>query len=288
MRVGIVGTGMLGEAVGLRLLSRGHDVAAHNRTRGRTARLASSGAAVMGSAREVAAASDVAITCVTDADAVRAVTFGVDGLAAGAHAGLVIADMSTICPDDSREISRRLLSEHGVRMIGVPVMGGPDAAAAGELVVMADGDAGAIKACEPALRDISGEIHRLGESGTAHTIKLAMNLQIASLAISISEGIELARRGGADPEDFLKVLNSTYFATGMSRKKAHRMARGEYPPTFLLRNLEKDISMAVRLAGSRGASLPGALAARAAYGEAVRAGHGGLDYTGILRHISGP
>lgn len=278
---------MLGEAVGLRLLERGHSVAAHNRTRGRTARLAGAGARAMGSAREVAAASEVAITCVTDADAVRAVTFGADGLAAGAHGGLVVADMSTICPDDSRGIARRLSSESGVPMVGVPVMGGPDAAAAGELVVMADGDRGAFEACGPVLRDIAQTVHYLGENGTAHAIKLAMNLQIASLAISISEGIELARRGGADPEDFLRVLNSTYFGTGMSRKKAHRMARGEYPATFLLRNLEKDLAMAVRLAESRGSRLPGANAALAAYGEAVRAGHGGLDYTGILRHISG-
>jgi len=194
---------MLGEAVGLRLLSCGHTVAVHNRTLAKTARLAGAGASVMDSAREVAAASDVAITCVTDADAVRDVAFGPDGLAAGAHAGLVVADMSTVCPDDSREISRRLSSERGIPMVGAPVMGGPDAAATGRLVVIA------------------------------------------------------------------------------------RMARGEYPATFLLRNLEKDIGMAVRLAGSRGARLPGAEAARAAYAGAVRAGHGELDYTGILRHISG-
>lgn len=278
---------MLGEAVGLRLLGRGHAVAAYNRTRGRTARLAGAGAAIAGSAREVAAASEIAITCVTDADAVRAVTFGARGLAAGAHAGLVVADMSTICPGDSREISRRLSSEHGIPMVGVPVMGGPDAAAAGELVVMADGDRGAFGACRPVLRDIAQAVHYLGDSGTAHAIKLAMNVQIASLALSISEGIELARRGGADPEDFLRVLNSTYFGTGMSRKKAHRMARGEYPATFLLRNLEKDLGMAVRLAESSGASLPGALNAHRVYSEAVRAGHGDIDYTGILRHISG-
>lgn len=278
---------MLGEAVGLRLLSCGHAVAAHNRTRGKTARLAGAGASVMDSAREVAAASEVAITCVTDAGAVRDVAFGHDGLAAGAHAGLVMADMSTICPDDSREISRRLSSEHGIPAVGVPVMGGPDAAAAGRLVVMADGDRGAVEACRPALRDIAQEVHYLGEAGTAHTVKLAMNLQIASLALSISEGIELSRRAGADPEAFLKVLNSTYFGTGMSRKKAHRMARGEYPATFLLRNLEKDLAMAVRLAESRGASLPGARSIHGTYAEAVRAGHGELDYTGILRHISG-
>ncbi len=287
MKVGIVGTGMLGEAVALRLIERGHTLAAYNRTRERTLRLADAGAKVMESAKDVAAASDIAIVCVTDADAVRSVTFGDGGLASGAHDALVIADMSTISPVDSREIAQRLAAEFGIKMIGIPVMGGPDAAAAGTLVVMADGDRDAYTACEGVLRDVGQEVHHLGKNGTAHTVKLAMNLQIASLALSISEGIEITRRGGVDPETFLTVLNSTYFGTGMSRKKAHRMARGEYTPTFLLRNLEKDLGIITRFAESRGAALPGAGNILRVYRDAVNAGHGDLDYTGILRHIGG-
>ena len=288
MRVGIAGTGMLGEAVGLRLIERGHELSAYNRTRERTARLGKAGAKVMESASDVAAASDVAIVCVTDAGAVRDVTFGSGGLAHGAHDALVIADMSTIGPDDSRDIARRLSGEFGVPMVGIPVMGGPDAAAAGTLVAMADGRRDAYEACRGVLDDVAQEVHYLGENGTAHTIKLAMNLQIASLALSISEGIEIARRGGVDPEAFLAVLNSTYFGTGMSRKKAHRMVRGEYTPTFLLRNLEKDLGIIARFAESRGAALPGADRVLETYRDAVSAGHGDLDYTGILRHIGGP
>ena len=69
-----------------------------------------------------------------------------------------------------------------------------------------------------------------------------MNLQIAMLALSLSEGITLTRKAGFDPEVFLKILNSTYFKTGMSEKKAYNMIDGKFDATFTLANLKKDIT----------------------------------------------
>ena len=287
MRIGIIGTGMLGSAVARRFAERGHEVLAYNRTPESAAALGRAGVRIMETPRELAAASELVITCVTDAGAVRGVLFGPDGAAAGAQQGTVIADMSTIGPEDSRSIASGVREECGAAMIGIPVMGGPDAALAGGLVVISDGDEGVCEAHRGVLSDIADTIHYAGPNGAAHTVKLAMNLQISMLALSISEGIEIARCGGIDPELFLGVLNSTYFATGMSRKKAHRMARGQYAPTFLLRNLKKDLDLIAEFAGSHGAGLVGAEAARGAYAEAVAAGLGDLAYTGIHRHIEG-
>ena len=81
----------------------------------------------------------------------------------------------------------------------------------------------------------------MGGTGTAHSIKLAMNLQIAMLALSLSEGITLTKKAGFDPEIFLKILNSTYFKTGMSEGKAHQMISESIEPTFTLANLKKDL-----------------------------------------------
>lgn len=287
MKVGIVGTGMLGASVGLRLIERGHELVAYNRTRGATSDLEGAGAKIMDTPRSVAESSDFVIVCVTDADAVRSVIFGESSISAGAHDALIVGDMSTIDPADSRDIAKRLHSECGVRMLGIPVMGGPDAAANGTLVVIADGDARAYELCGKTLADIAQTVHYVGSNGTAHTIKLAMNLQIASLAVSISEGIEISRGGGVDPELFLGVLNSTYFGTGMSKKKAHRMAHGKYPPTFLLRNLKKDLGLITEFAGAHKIRLEGAAAIDKMYADAVAAGLGELDYTGILGHIEG-
>jgi 3-hydroxyisobutyrate dehydrogenase len=125
----------------------------------------------------------------------------------------------------------------------------------------------------------------LGESGSAHSIKLAMNLQISLLALSLSEGITLTKKAGFDPEKFLEILNSTYFSTGMSQKKAYKMIKDEYQPTFTLKNMKKDLDIITQAAKDFGAILPMAEHANKIYSEALEAGLGEIDYTGILAHI---
>ena len=220
MKVGIIGIGMLGEAVGARLIEKGHKICAYNRTRKATANLEKMGAIIADAPQDVSLACDFIIICVTDAVAVRNVVFGDKGITCKAHGNLIVGDMSTIGPADSKEIATRLDSEFDIRMLGIPVMGGPDAARSGSLIVIADGNKDAYEKINDVLCDISQTIHHVGDNGTAHTIKLAMNLQISSLALALAEGIELVRSANVSPENFLAVLNSTYFGTGMSKKKS--------------------------------------------------------------------
>ena len=125
----------------------------------------------------------------------------------------------------------------------------------------------------------------LGGTGTAHSIKLAMNLQIAMLALSLSEGITLTKKAGFEPEIFLKILNSTYFKTGMSEGKAYKMAKESYEPTFTLANLKKDLDTINDAAESFDTELPMAKLARKVYADAKDAGLGDIDYTGIIEYI---
>ena len=284
--VGVVGTGMLGAAVALRLLGRGHEVVAYNRTAEKAAALVGAGAAAAESPAAVAVRCPLVIVCVKDAAAVRGVALGPRGIAASG-ASPVVCDMSTITPADSRAIASDLRAAAGVAMLDTPVMGGPAVAERGELVMMASGDRASFDAHRGTLDGVAKSIFFLGRAGTALTVKLAMNLQIASLAMSISEGIALTRAASVDPQEFLRVLNSTYFGTGMSRNKAYKMAGGRYDPTFLLSNLRKDLRAVNEAAGSAGLCLPLASMAEGAYDAAVGAGLGGLDYTGILEYVEG-
>ena len=284
MSVGIIGTGMLGNVVGLRLLNSGYHIFAYNRTRSKTSELEGAGAHVCDSPGQVAKKSNLVITLVRDADAVKQVSFAREGIVSGAHAGLVVADMSTINPIDSVQISKRF-AESCVDMIDVPVMGGPNVAISGDLTMMAAGDKSVFERVKPVLDIIASKIFYLGEGGTAHAVKLAMNIQIAMLALSISEGITLARGAGIDPNMFLDILNSTYFKTGMSQNKALKMVQGKFPATFTLANLTKDLHTIVETSESFGTDLPMTKRAEQIYKDAVEAGLGELDYTGILEYI---
>ena len=282
--VGIIGTGMLGEAVGLHLLNSNYTVTVFNRTKDKTEKLVDAGATLAESSKEVAENSDLVITVVRDADAVSQVAFGENGIISGKHDGLVIADMSTINPNSAKEISQKFESS-GVEFLEIPVMGGPNVAIDGKLVMMISGKKEIFEKCKEVFATIAEQTYFLGDTGTAHSIKLAMNLQIAMLALSLSEGITLTRKAGFDPEVFLKILNSTYFKTGMSEGKAHKMIQDNFDPTFTLKNLKKDLGTINDAAKSFGANLPMAERADEVYQNAIEAGFSDIDYTGVLAYL---
>ena len=95
----------------------------------------------------------------------------------------------------------------------------------------------------------------------------------------------MTKKAGIDPEKFLEILNSTYFKTGMSEKKAYKMIKGDFEPTFTLKNLKKDLDIITRTAKDFDAVLPMAERANEIYSDALKAGFGEIDYTGILAYI---
>ncbi len=284
MKIGIVGTGMLGEAVGLHLLDVGYEIIVFNRSNEKTKNLKKNGATVVESPKEVAKNTDLVIIVVKDADAVNNVIFGDYGILAGNHEGMCIADMSTVNPNSTKEISEKVIAT-GTDYLEIPVMGGPNVAIDGKLVLMASGEKEIFEKFKQVFDSIAEQSFYLGNTGTAHSIKLAMNLQISMLALSLSEGITLTKKAGFDPEIFLKILNSTYFKTGMSEGKAYKMIKESYEPTFTLANLKKDLDTINDAAESCNAELPMAKLARKIYSDAKEAGFGDMDYTGIIAYI---
>ena len=284
MKIGIVGLGMLGNAVTLHLLDSGFEVTVFNRSKDKTTQAKEKGATVVDSPREVAKNSDLVIIVVKDGDAVKQVAFGEDGVIKGKNDKLIVADMSTIDPSESKNISEKFL-EYNIHKLDIPVMGGPNVAISGDLVMMGSGNKASFDECKRVFEKIANKVFYLGEKGVAHSIKLAMNLQITMLALALSEGITLVKKSDVDPKIFLKILNSTYFKTGMSENKAFKMIDGKYDPTFTLENLKKDITTMTSAAKSLGVELPMIQKAEEVYGNAVREGLGGIDYTGIVEYI---
>ncbi len=283
-KIGIIGTGMLGEAVGLHLLKSGYALSVFNRTKSKTENLVKNGATVVNSPMDIAKNSDLVITVVKDAASVKQVSFENDGILDGNHDGLVVADMSTVNPSSAKEISKKF-QENGIDFVEIPVMGGPNVAIDGKLVLMASGNKDAYETHKNIFETIAHKNFFLGDSGAAHSIKLAMNLQISMLALALSEGITLTRKAGFEPEKFLEILNSTYFKTGMSENKAHNMIKNSFEPTFMLKNMTKDLGIINEAAKSFNADLPMAKLASKVYQDAVEDGFGEIDYTGILAYL---
>ena len=276
--------GMLGNAVALHLLDSGFEVTVYNRTKEKTTQAREKGAKVVTSPKEIAENSELIITVVKDAAAVKEISFEKDGIIEGKHEKLIVADMSTIDPTESKNISRKF-QEHNIHKLDIPVMGGPNVAISGNLVMMVSGNKESFDHCKNVFEKIANKVFFLGESGVAHSVKLAMNLQITMLALALSEGIILMKKANVDPKIFLEILNSTYFKTGMSEKKAFKMVDSKYDATFTLSNLKKDISTITSAAESLGIELPMIKKAEQVYENAVKEGFGEIDYTGIIEYI---
>ena len=253
VRIGIIGMGIMGKAVATRLLNTGHKLTVYNRTREKIESLESLGVTRVETPKDVAESSDLVITVVKDAMAVEAVAFGNNGIVYGKHDNLTVADMSTINPIASRSIAKRFM-ENGIIMMDTPVMGGPKVAEKGELVLMIGGSREIYEVYKNVFDFIGSKTFYLGDNGAAHAMKLALNLQIAMNALALSEGITFTKGVGLDPELFLQILNSTYFKTGMSEKKAFKMIENKFDATFTLSNLKKDISTITSAAKSLGSN----------------------------------
>ena len=284
MNVGIIGTGLLGSAIAKRLVSSGHSVLVYNRTRQKAESLKNFGIQVADSPKELASKCELVITILKDSPVIEQMAFGENGIIHGKHEGLVVADMSTISPISSKNIAKKF-EDNGIAMIDTPVMGGPSLAEKGQMIVMVGGKNEIYQKCKTVFDAIGEKTFLLGENGSGHAMKLAMNAQIAILALSLSEGIILAKKSGLDPITFLDVLNSTYFKTGMSVNKGPKMARGDFEPSFFLKMMQKDLDEVEFTAGKVNANMPMSKLANEIYQKAIKEGFGDIDYTGILSYL---
>ena len=138
-KIGIIGLGMLCNAVALHLVDSGYEVTAYNRTKEKSTELKEKGATIVESPKKVAENSELVIIIVKDADAVKQVSFENNGIVNGNHEKLIVADMSTVDPSESKNISKQFI-DSGIMKLDIPVMGGPNVAITGDLVLMASGN----------------------------------------------------------------------------------------------------------------------------------------------------
>jgi 3-hydroxyisobutyrate dehydrogenase-like beta-hydroxyacid dehydrogenase len=283
MKVGVVGLGLMGSGIARRLANTGHAVTVYNRDRSKAEQI--KGVKIAASPKDLASACDFVITVVTDFDAVREVMLGESGISRS-RGRPVVADASTIAPSQSHYCAQELWKA-GIAMLGMPVMGGPAAAETGDLIPVVAGDRQAFDKVRPVIENLGKQIFYIGErDGAANAVKLALNLNIALIATAVSEGITLARASGIDPAMFVKILNSTYFKTGLSEKKGPKMVENDFAPSFHLKNMLKDLELATGAAQQAGIVLPVTTMAQQMFRAANNTGLAEKDYTAICAFLA--
>jgi 3-hydroxyisobutyrate dehydrogenase len=286
MNIGIIGNGLMGSAIAHRLLERGFQIYLYNRTKERSNALVKKGAIRMEQPSMIGKECNFVIISVTDGQAVKEILYGDNGLVNCNNKQLTVVDTSTVLPEDSIYCAS-LMKKKGYAIIQAPIMGGPDATKKGDVITIVSGNEKISEKCRKILTSFSKKIFYVGnQDGVANYIKLGLNLNIALLAISLSESIVFVKKSKIDPAIFLEILNSTYFKTGMSEIKGPKMIRNNFEPKFFLKNMLKDIQLINECAKHNGASLLFSSLAEQYFRIAANRGYSELDYTAILKLFS--
>ena len=255
MRVGIIGLGIMGAPMARNLLRAGHPLTVYTRTRARAAGLLAAGAAWADSPAALAAAVDAVVTMLPDTPDVEAVVAGPDGVLAGARAGLLAIDMSTIDPAAARALAERA-AETGVALLDAPVSGGEQGAIAGTLSIMVGGAAAAFDRAGPLFAALGKRVTYMGGPGQGQMTKLVNQVVGAGTLAAVAEGVLLAAGAGLDPAAVVEAVGGGAAASWMLAEQAPRMQRRDFAPGFMVRLQQKDLRLALASAERLGVPLP--------------------------------
>jgi len=250
-RIGFVGLGIMGRGMARNLLQAGFSVRVWNRTTIRTEALAQAGATVGSSPADVAAHSDITITCVSDTPDVQAVILGENGVIHGAQAGSLVIDMSTISPQATIEIAKQL-NAVGVQMLDAPISGGSEGAANGTLSIMVGGDAADVERAMPVLQAMGKTITHVGQQGAGQTVKLVNQILVVGNCLAMCEAMVFAQAGGVDLEKCLNAVTGGAAGSWMLANRGPQIMRRDWRPGFTIDLQQKDVRLILKEADDLG------------------------------------
>lgn len=285
--IGFIGMGTMGSRMAMRLLDAGFDLLVWNRTPERCDAVVARGAEEADTIAELVEACDIVLLCLSDTGSVDEAVFGPEGVASVAEEGQILVDLSGIDPAATRRFAQELRQQTGAGWVDAPVSGGPAAAAAGTLAIMAGGDEDEIERVRPVLECLGRNVTHMGGSGSGQLARACHQLLVGGGTLLLAEMIALAERAGLDAELLPQAFAGGLADSPLLRVLAPRMAVREYEPLLAqLGNLEKDMENALGVARESDASLPlGALAAQLLRQHRARAGSE-ADSTSIIELYS--
>jgi 3-hydroxyisobutyrate dehydrogenase-like beta-hydroxyacid dehydrogenase len=281
LTVGLIGLGNMGTAFAERLLDGGYDLLVYNRTASKADPLAARGAAVAGTAAELAERVDVVLTSLPNDGALESVAEEVLG---AMQAGSVLVDLSTVSPAASARVAT-LAEEASVDYLRAPVSGNPTVVRAGNLSFIVSGPRETLERVEPIIKTIGPTVHHVGDGEQARIVKLALNLMIAGLAQLMSEALVLAEASDVSRKDLLETMASSAVGAPFVQYKTEPLLRDDFSATFTTALMEKDIDLILDAAKQAGVELPVAQEMKGLLRATAEAGYADDDFMALFLRL---
>ena len=237
--VGLLGVGLMGSAMGHRLLSQGIELIAWDVDAGHVASLEERGARGAGSAADVVSGADVVITMLPTAEIVSDV---VEPLLGQWPKDTIWLQMSSVGAAESDHLAQAAAA-HGVIFFDAPVSGSTHPAEEGRLTILASGPSLGRALVEPVLSALGARVQWVGEAGKGSRLKLATNHWMVSMVTALAETMRLCELMDLDPQQFVELLDGGPLGSPYSLEKLGEMTRHEYPPGFPVRLALKDLNL---------------------------------------------
>jgi len=281
MRIGWIGTGVMGASMAGHLLAAGHELCVYTRNRRKAVSLLDSGAEWADSPAAVAACTEAVFTIVGYPHDVEAVYLGEDGILAAGAACRITVDMTTSDPALAIRIADRA-REHGMLALDAPVSGGDVGARNGTLAIMAGGDDTAFAEMRPIFELMGENIQLMGGPGAGQHTKMCNQILIAGTMIGVCESLLYAARQGLDEKAVIGIIGKGAASSWSINTLGPRIADGNFDPGFYVEHFIKDMAIALRESAACGLSLPGLALVHQLYVAVQAQGHGRLGTQALM------
>ncbi len=282
MRVGFIGTGIMGRPMARRLLAAGNRLFIASHRSEAPQDLLDSGAVLKDSSMDVARASEVVFTMVPDTAAVEDALFRDRGVAAGLSAGDIVVDMSSISPSATKVLAERIRNL-GCEYLDAPVSGGDMGARDGTLSIMVGGTPEAFERVRPLLEVMGETVTLVGGTGAGQTCKVANQMIVGINIAAVSEALVLASKAGLDPVRVRRALLGGFASSRILEVHGQRMIDRSFEPGGRIELHQKDLGLALAEAGQLGIAAPMTSICRDLMNACAARGGASLDHSALVR-----
>ncbi len=234
----------------------------------------------------VAAHAECVFYCVGDSRMSEELCLGKDGLLAGAKAGTVIVDASTVAPSLARKL-HAACAEKGVHFLDAPCTGSRPGAESGNLTFMIGGEKEVFERVKPYFEPMGKKLYYCGGPGLGLNAKLTQNLILSNLLSAFNEGMVLSTKAGVPPELMLDILDNSAAKSGLIAFKAPYVFRRDFTTNFSVKWMHKDIGLMLESAAELGVPVPMTALTRQLFQAALSTGHGEEDICSTIKVLEG-
>jgi len=286
-RIGMIGLGAMGRGMALSLRRGGYDVHVCDVRAEAAQAFAAEGGTACATPAELAAACEVVISVVVNAEQTEAVLFGGHGAAAALQPGSVFVMCSTVAPGWSVALEARL-AEMGVLYLDAPISGGAAKAASGQMTMMTAGSAAAYSKVGSALDVMAAKVYRLGDrAGNGSKVKIINQLLAGVHIAAAAEAMALGLREGVDADALYEVITHSAGNSWMFENRMAHVLEGDYTPLSAVDIFVKDLGLVLDTARATKFPLPLSATAHQMFMQASTAGFAKEDDSAVIKIFPG-